>query len=99
MKFYVAGPGLTYTDTNGVQQHFAPHGTVLDAANPVQAFPANFVPPPDAYTLWPMDAAAQTAIQNAIAARAAMAPQPPGGGATIPGLPDGLPVSVPIWVP
>lgn len=91
MKFYVFGLGITFRDTGGALR-YAPHGTVLDSSVDNQGFPVNFVPPPDAYTLKPMDSAAQTAIQNAIAAQ-------PSSGGTIPGLPAGLPATVPIWNP
>jgi hypothetical protein len=94
-RYYVnpASCGLTYTSREGVSV-YAPKGVFIDTAQAQHPPPANWAPPPDCHTLWPCDAAAQTALQKAIDAKRAAWP---GGDAH--GLPGGLPDEIPIWSP
>jgi len=92
-RYYVfpASAGLTVTTAAGAPA-FVPPGAVLDDAllGPAGAW----VPLPCAWTLRPLDAAAQTNLQNSIATtKAAVSPN----GTVVSGLPSGFPATVPIW--
>jgi hypothetical protein len=90
---FPASAGLTVKTSSGVAA-FVPPGSTLDDA--ILGTPGTWVPPPDAWTLRPWDAVAQTNLQNSIAAtKAAISPS----GTVMPGLPAGFPASVPIWAP
>jgi hypothetical protein len=88
---WLASSGLTVTTKEGNAVRIMP-GSTLDDSTLGTA--GAWVPPPDAWTLRPMDAASQTNLQNAVAAaKAALSPS----GAVVPGLPGGFPASIPIW--
>jgi hypothetical protein len=79
------------TAASGQLLRFGP-GTTLDDS--ILGTPGAWTPLPCAWTLRPLDATAQTNLQNAIAAlKAAISPN----GSVLPGLPAGFPASVPIW--
>ena len=93
-RYFINGPGLTYTSTSGVAV-FVPHGRFLDTAVDPLPGGAAWVPPPDCYNLWAMDAAAQSALQTSINnTKASVSPS----GTIVPGLCGGW-GPVPIWVP
>jgi hypothetical protein len=88
---FPASAGLAVTAASGQLLRFGP-GSVLDDA--LLGTAGAWVPLPCAWTLRPLDATAQTNLQNAIATlKAAISPN----GSVLPGLPAGFPVSVPIW--
>jgi hypothetical protein len=94
-RYYVfpASAGLTVKTKDGIAAFIGP-GTTLDDS--ILGTAGSWVPPPDAWTLRPWDAVAQTNLQNSIAAtKAAISPN----GTVMPGLPAGFPASVPIWSP
>jgi hypothetical protein len=92
-RYYVfpAAAGLAVTTATGIALRVMP-GTTLDDV--IFGTAGAWTPPPDAWTLRPLDATAQTNLQNAIAsAKTALSPN----GSVVPGLPAGFPSSVPIW--
>jgi hypothetical protein len=90
---FPASAGLTVKTSSGVAA-FVPPGATLDDA--LLGTAGAWVPLPCAWTLRPLDAVAQTNLQNAIAAtKASVSPS----GSIVPGLPGGWPTSVPLWAP
>jgi hypothetical protein len=92
-KYYVypGSAGLTAVTKDGNAIRIPP-GATLDDTTLI----GGWTPPPCAWTLRPLDATAQTNLQNAVAAaKAALSPT----GAVVPGLPAGFPASIPIWAP
>jgi hypothetical protein len=93
-RYYLnpAADGLTYTSKDGVLVHALP-GTFFDTAT--TPLPSNWTVPPDCWSIWPCDVAAQSALQASCdAKKAAM-----GGVSVCPGLPGGFPDSIPIFNP
>jgi hypothetical protein len=90
---FPASAGLTVKTKDGIAA-FVPPGATLDDA--LLGTAGAWTPLPCAWTLRPLDATAQTNLQNAIATtKAAISPS----GTVMPGLPAGFPTSVPIWAP
>jgi hypothetical protein len=88
---FPASAGLALTAASGQLWRVMP-GTTLDDS--LLGAAGAWTPPPDAWTLRPVDSVAQTNLQNSIAAaKAALSPS----GSVVPGLPGGWPVSVPLW--
>jgi hypothetical protein len=94
-RYYVfpASAGLTVVTKEGIALRIPPGATLDDAT---LGTAGAWVPLCCAWTLRPLDATAQTNLQNAIAsAKTALSPN----GSVVPGLPAGFPASVPIWAP
>jgi hypothetical protein len=90
---FPASSGLTVLTKDGIALRVPPGATLDDTS---LGAAGAWVPLPCAWTLRPLDAAAQTNLQNAIAnAKTALSPN----GSVVPGLPAGFPASVPIWAP
>ena len=90
---FPASAGLTVKTSSGVAA-FVPPGATLDDA--LLGAPGSWTPLPCAWTLRPLDATAQTNLQNSIATtKASVSPN----GSSVPGLPAGWPTSVPLWAP
>jgi hypothetical protein len=75
MKFWVHGNGFSYTSKSGAAL-FVGHGVIFDTADAARDVPAGWTPGPDTYNLWPMDAAAQSALVAAVNAQLAKTPPP-----------------------